>query len=173
MNRTDLQDSMIESRMIFINGEINKDTAINVIGKLLYLDSLNSEEINIYINSPGGSVSDGLAIIDTMELLKSKIKVIGYGTVASMAAVILACGHKRCCLKHTRLMIHQIYGGIQGNASDVEIAYNNMMEIKKDIMEILASKVKKNVTQIEKDCERDYWMSANEAKEYGLIDEVL
>ncbi len=173
MVRTDLQSSMVDSRMIFINGEINRDTAITVIGNLLYLDSLNSEDINIYINSPGGSVSDGLAIIDTMELLKSKVTVIGYGTVASMAAVILACGSRRCCLKHTRLMIHQMYGGIQGNVSDVEIAYNNMMEIKSDIMGLLASKVRKTIRQVEKDCERDHWMSAKEAKEYGLIDEVL
>ncbi len=173
MVRTDLQSSMIDSRMIFINGEINRDTAITVIGNLLYLDSLNSEDINIYINSPGGTVSDGLAIIDTMELLKSKVTVIGYGTVASMAAVILACGNRRCCLKHTRLMIHQMYGGIQGNVSDVEIAYNNMMEIKSDIMGLLASKVRKTIRQVEKDCERDHWMSAKEAKKYGLIDEVL
>ena len=169
----DFNEALEKSRILFINDVIDEKTSAYVVAKLLYLDSLNHEDISIYINSPGGSVSDGFAITDTMELLKSKVNTIGYGTVASMAAVILACGHRRSCLRHTRCMIHQIYTGMQGKASDVEVSYRNMLEVKNDVVGLLASKVKKSVKTVEKDCERDCWMSAQEAKDYGLIDEVL
>lgn len=173
MNNENISEVMNDSRVIFIDGPVDEKMGTYVIGRLLYLDSLNSDDITIYINSPGGSVSEGLAITDTMELLKSKVNTIGYGLVASMGAVILACGNKRMCLRHTRCMIHQVYGGMQGTVSDVEINYNNLMEIKNDVMKLLSEKTGKNIRQIEKDCNRDYWMSASEAVEYGLIDEVL
>ena len=169
----DLMQVLNESRIIFIDDVIDAKIANYVVTKLMYFDALGNEDITIYINSPGGSVADGLAIIDAMRLVKSKVNTVGYGTVASMAAIILACGEKRSCMEHTRCMIHQVFGGMQGTVSDVEIAYNNMLEVKDELMNLLASKVKKNKKQVEKDCDRDYWLSAIKAKEYGLIDEVL
>lgn len=168
-----INDIMNESRIIFIDDVIDAKMANYVVMKLMYFDALNNDDITIYINSLGGSVADGLAIIDAMYLVKSKVNTIGYGTVASMAAIILASGEKRSCMKHTRCMIHQVFGGMQGTVSDVEIAYNNMLEIKDELMNLLACKVKKSRKQVEKDCDRDYWLSAVKAKEYGLIDEVL
>ena len=168
-----INDIMNESRIIFIDDVIDAKMANYVVMKLMYFDALNKDDITIYINSLGGSVADGLAIIDAMRLVKSKVNTIGYGTVASMAAIILASGEKRSCMKHTRCMIHQVFGGMQGTVSDVEIAYNNMLEIKDELMNLLAFKVKKSRKQVEKDCDRDYWLSAVKAKEYGLIDEVL
>ena len=168
-----INDIMNESRIIFIDDVIDAKMANYVVMKLMYFDALNNDDITIYINSLGGSVADGLAIIDAMRLVKSKVNTIGYGTVASMAAIILASGEKRSCMKHTRCMIHQVFGGMQGTVSDVEIAYNNMLEIKDELMNLLAFKVKKSRKQVEKDCDRDYWLSAVKAKEYGLIDEVL
>ena len=169
----DLMQVLNESRIIFIDDVIDSKMANYVVTKLMYFDALGNEDITIYINSPGGSVADGLAIIDAMRLVKSKVNTVGYGTVASMAAIILASGEKRSCMEHTRCMIHQVFGGMQGTVSDVEIAYNNMLEVKDELMNLLASKVKKNKKQVEKDCDRDYWLSAIKAKEYGLIDEVL
>ena len=169
----DLMQVLNESRIIFIDDVIDAKMANYVVTKLMYFDALGNEDITIYINSPGGSVADGLAIIDAMRLVKSKVNTVGYGTVASMAAIILASGEKRSCMEHTRCMIHQVFGGMQGTVSDVEIAYNNMLEVKDELMNLLASKVKKNKKQVEKDCDRDYWLSAINAKEYGLIDEVL
>ena len=169
----DLMQVLNESRIIFIDDVIDAKMANYVVTKLMYFDALGNEDITIYINSPGGSVADGLAIIDAMHLVKSKVNTIGYGTVASMAAIILASGEKRSCMEHTRCMIHQVFGGMQGTVSDVEIAYTNMLEIKDELMNLLASKVKKSRKQVEKDCDRDYWLSAIKAKEYGLIDEVL
>ena len=166
-------DALNESRIIFIDGVIDAKMANYVVMKMMYYDSLNQEDITLYINSPGGSVADGLAIVDTMKLVRSKVNTVGFGTVASMASVILSCGDHRSCMEHTRCMIHQVYGGIQGTVSDVEIAYNNMLEVKNELMSLLASKVKKTREQVEKDCERDLWLSSGEAKEYGLIDEVL
>ena len=170
---SNINDVLNESRIIFLNGEIDPEMSNYVITKLMYLDSLNHEDISIYINTPGGSVADGLAIIDTMKLVKSKVNTIGYGTVASMGAIILACGDRRSCMEHTRCMLHQVYGGMQGRISDVEIAYNNMLEVKDELMELLSARVKKDRKKVEKDCERDHWMSAKEARDYGLIDEVL
>lgn len=167
------EESMINSRIIFLNGAIIPDLANSVIAHLLYLDSINNNDINIYINSPGGSVSDGLAIIDTMEFVKSKINTIAIGTAASMAAVVLACGDKRYALKHSKIMIHQVYGGFEGTVSDVSIGYVNMLNAKKELMEVLSEKTGKDVKQLEKDCDRDYWLNAEQAKQYGIIDEVI
>lgn len=166
-------ETLRDSRIIFINGEINADLANNVIAQLLYLDSLSHEDINIYINSVGGSVADGLAIIDTMKFVKSKVNTTAIGTAASMAAVILSCGDYRCCLKHSRMMIHQVSFGLEGNLMDVSIAYQNVLDTKKSLMSILSNSCGKTLKQIEKDCERDYWLDAPMAKEYGLIDEIL
>ncbi len=169
----DINEVLNESRILFIDGAIDSKMANYIITKLMYFDALNHEDITIYINSPGGNVSDGLAIIDAMELIESDVHTVGYGTVASMASVILSSGKKRRCMKHCRFLIHQVFGGMQGTLSDVEIAYNNMREIKNEVMGLLASNTGKNIEQVERDCDRDYWLSAAQAKEYGLIDEIL
>lgn len=168
-----IYDSLVDSRIIFINGEISADKANGVIAELLYLDSLNNEDINIYMNSPGGSVPDGLAIIDTMKYIKSKVNTVAIGTAASMAAVILACGDRRYSLKHSKMMIHQVYFGVQGTMSDVSIAYENVLDTKSILMGILAKACHKSINKLEKDCDRDYWMDASKALDYGLIDEIL
>lgn len=168
-----IYDSLIDSRIIFINGEIDADMANSIIAQLLYLDSLNNEDINIYINSGGGSVLDGLAIIDTMKFIKSKVNTVAIGTVASMAAVILASGNRRYSLEHSKMMIHQVYFGVQGTMSDVSIAYENVLDIKKTLMSLLAKACHKSISKLEKDCDRDYWMNASVALDYGLIDEIL
>ncbi len=173
MNNNTIIDMLNESRIIFINGEINAEMSNYVITKLMYLDSLNHDDISIYINTQGGSVADGLAIVDAMKLVKSKVNTIGYGTIASMGSVILASGEKRSCMEHARCLIHQMYSGIQGSVNDVEIAYNNMIEIKNTLIKVLSEKVRKSAKQVEKDCERDKWMNAREALDYGLIDEIL
>ena len=172
-NKKTINESLVDSRIIFINGEINSETSNLVIAQLLYLDAISHDDITIYLNTPGGSVSDGLAIIDTMNLVKSNVNTIAIGTVASMGAVILACGNKRASLKHTKMMIHQIYFGVQGTMSDVSIVYDNAQNTKKSLMDILSEKTKQPIKKLEKDCDRDYWLNAKEAVEYGLIDEIL
>lgn len=170
---SELITKLEDSRIIFINGEITSDLANAVIAQLLYLDSLNNEDISIYINSPGGSVTDGLAIIDTMELIKSNVNTVAIGTAASMAAVILACGEKRSCLKNTKMMLHQVYFGVQGTYSDAKVAYENAVKTKDQLLRILSKACNKTVKQLEKDCDRDYWLDSKEALNYGLIDEIL
>ena len=172
-NKKTYEETLIDSRIIFINGEINSQTSDLVIKQLLYLDSISHDDISIYLNTPGGSVSEGLAIIDAMRLIKSKVNTIAIGTVASMGAVILACGDKRSCLKHTKMMIHQVYFGVQGTMSDVSIVYENAQEVKKDLLDILSETTKNPVKKLEQDCDRDYWLNAKEALDYGLIDEIL
>ena len=173
MENKSISESLIDGRIIFLKGEITPDTADSVIAQLLYLDSISQEDIHIYINSPGGSVLDGLAIIDTMDFIGSKVNTIAIGMAASMAAVILACGERRYALKHSRMMIHQAYGGVQGTMSDIDISFRNMKECKKALMRLLSAKTGKSITRLEKDCDRDYWFSAEQAKDYGLIDEIL
>lgn len=172
-NKKSIEESLVDSRIIFINGEIDSSMSKFVIARLLYLDSINHDDITLYLSTPGGSVFDGLAIIDTMNLIKSNVNTIAVGTVASMGAVILACGSKRSCLKHTKMMIHQIYFGAQGTMSDVSIIYDNAQDTKKSLMELLSKATKQPVKKLEKDCDRDYWLKADEAVKYGLIDEVL
>ena len=166
-------ESLIDNRIVYLSGVIDANVANNIIAQLLYLDYLNHEDIYLYINSNGGSVIDGLAIIDTMEYINSNVNTVVVGTAASMGAVILACGNKRYGLKHARVMIHQMYGGIQGTMMDMDISYKNFLDIKQSLTSLLALKTHKKIKTIEKDCERDNWMSITEAINYGLIDEVL
>ena len=171
----DLYSRLLEDRIIFISGEINDSLANIVISELLYLDSLNNNDIYMYINSPGGSVTSGMAIYDTMNYVKSDIKTIAVGLSASMGAFILANGTlgKRCALKNSEIMIHQPLGGNSGQATDIKIAAEHILKTKDKINKILASVTKKDIKTIEIDTERDNFMDPKTALEYGLIDEII
>ena len=171
----DIYSKLLTERIIFINGEIDAHLANLVISELLYLDSLGNEDIFIYINSPGGEVTSGLAIYDTMNYIKSDVSTVATGLCASMAAVILAAGTKgkRLALKNSEIMIHQVLGGMQGQASDIKIQAERILELKKKLNKILASLCNKPETKINEDTERDYYMSASAAIKYGLIDKIV
>ena len=172
----DIYSRLLEDRIIFISGEINTELANLVIAQLLFLESKNNiKDISLYINSPGGEVDAGLAIYDTMNFIKSKVNVICVGMAASMAAVLLSSGEKgkRYALPHSRIMIHQPLGGAQGQASDIKIQAEQILRIKDIINEILSKNTGKSIEQIEKDTNRDYYLTPKEALEYGLIDEIL
>lgn len=171
----DIYSKLLDSRIIFINGEINDNVSNLVISELLYLDSLNQDDIFIYINSPGGSVTSGLAIYDTINYIKSDVSTVAVGLCASMAAIILAAGTKgkRLSLKNSEIMIHQVIGGTQGQASDIKIQAERILIIKKKLNKILASLCNKTENKINKDTERDYYLSASDALEYGLIDKII
>lgn len=169
----DLYSRLLKDRIVFLTGEINENSANIVISELLYLDSLNHEEICLYINSPGGEVSSGFAIYDTIHFIKSDVRTIVVGMAASMAAFLLACGDKRCALPNAEIMIHQPLGGIQGQATDIKIVAEHILKMKAKLIAILAEKTKKNANQLELDMERDFYMSSEEALDYGIIDEIL
>ena len=159
-----------------VNGEINSGSAASVIAQLLYLDSSDpGKDISIYLNSPGGSVYAGLGIYDTMQYISSDVKTICTGMAASMAAVLLVAGEKgkRFALNHSRVMIHQPMGGAQGQASDIEITAREIQKLKKELYTIISTHSGVPFEKVEKDSDRDYWMTSFEAKEYGMIDDVL
>lgn len=171
----DLYSRLLKDRIIFITGEINDHTSNIIISELLYLDSLSNEDISIYINSPGGSVTSGMAIYDTMNYIKSDVKTIVVGMAASMAAFLLACGTKgkRYALTNSEVMIHQPLGGVSGQATDIKIAAERIVKLKNRLNEILAKKTGQTLKKIMKDTDRDHYMDAIEAKKYGLIDEII
>lgn len=171
----DIYSKLLASRIIFINGEIDDNLSNLIISELLYLDSISSEDIFLYINSPGGSVTAGLAIFDTMNYIKSDVSTVATGLCASMAAVLLAAGAKgkRLSLKNSEIMIHQVIGGTQGQASDIKIQAERILEMKKKLNKILASLCNKTENKINKDTERDYYLNANDALKYGLIDKII
>ena len=171
----DLYSRMLEDRIIFLTGEIDDNLANIIISELLYLDSKSNEDIYLYINSPGGSVTSGMAIYDTINYVKSDIKTICVGLAASMAAFLLSSGTKgkRCALKNADVMIHQPLGGMQGQASDMKIACERILKMKEKLNKILAKNTNQSLKKIEKDTDRDYYLSSEEAKKYGLIDEIL
>ena len=171
----DLYSRMLEDRIIFLTGEIDDITANMIVSELLYLDSKSNEDIYLYINSPGGSVTSGMAIYDTMNYVKSDIKAICVGIAASMAAFLLSSGTKgkRCALKNADVMIHQPLGGMQGQASDMQIQCDRILKMKEKLNKILAKNTNQSLKKIEKDTDRDYYLSSEEAKKYGLIDEIL
>ena len=171
----DLYSRMLEDRIIFLTGEIDDNLANIIISELLYLDSKSNEDIYLYINSPGGSVTSGMAIYDTINYVKSDIKTICVGLAASMAAFLLSSGTKgkRCALKNADVMIHQPLGGMQGQASDMKIACERILKMKEKLNKILAKNTNQPLKKIEKDTDRDYYLSSEEAKKYGLIDEIL
>lgn len=169
----DLYSRMLQDRIIFLEGEINDATSVIIVSELLYLDNINNDDIYLYINSPGGSITSGMAIYDTMKFIKSNVITIGLGMCASMAAFLLSCGDKRYALSNTEVMIHQPLGGFQGQATDIKIAAERIIKLKEKLNNILAQNTKQKLTKIYEDTERDNYLDANEAKEYGLIDEVI
>ena len=172
----DVFSRLIMDRIIFLGAPIYDDSANIIQAQLLFLESVDpSKDIQIYINSPGGSVSAGLGIYDTMQLISSDVATICTGLAASMGAVLLTAGAagKRSALPHSRIMIHQPLGGAQGQASDIEITAREILKTKKELYEILSAHSGVAVEKIERDADRDYWMTSLEAKEYGLIDAVL
>ena len=176
VTQLDVFSRLMMDRIIFLGAPIYDDAANIIQAQLLFLESVDPEkDIQIYINSPGGSVSAGLGIYDTMQLVNSDVATICTGLAASMGAVLLTAGAKgkRSALPHSRVMIHQPLGGAQGQASDIEITAREILKTKRELYEILSVHSGVPVKKIEKDADRDYWLSAREAKEYGLIDEVL
>ena len=169
----DLYSRMLKDRIVFLSGEINDNVANIVISELLYLDNQNNEDIYLYINSPGGSITSGMSIYDTMNFIKSNVITIGLGMCASMAAFILASGNKRYSLPNTEIMIHQPLGGAQGQATDIKIAAERIIKLKNKLNKILASKTNQNIKKIQIDTERDNYFDAYEALEYGLIDAII
>lgn len=171
----DIYSRLLKDRIIILNGEINDDSSNIVVAQLLYLDSLNNEDISIYINSPGGSITSGMAIYDTMNFVKSDISTICIGMSASMAAFILACGTKgkRYILPNSEVMIHQPLGGTQGQATDIKIATDRIMKLKNRLNSILAKQTGKSLKKITNDTERDNFMNSNEALKYGLVDKII
>jgi len=171
----DIYSRLLKNRIILLSGEINDDTANIVIAELLYLDSLGESDISLYINSPGGSITSGMAIYDTMNFIKSDVSTTCVGMAASMAAFLLSCGKKgkRYCLPNSEVMIHQPLGGVQGQATEIDIVAKRIINLKNKLNNILANNTKKNIKQIEKDTDRDYYMSATEALDYGIIDKIL
>ncbi len=172
----DLYSRLLEDRIVFINGEIDSIRANIVVGQLLYLEMKDqSKEIALYINSPGGSVSAGLAIYDTMNFIKCEVSTICVGLAASMGAFLLAAGTKgkRFALPNSEIMIHQPLGSTQGQASDIAIAAEHIMKTKAKLNQILAEKTGQNLATIEKDTDRDNYMSAEDALKYGLIDKIF
>ncbi len=172
----DVFSRLMMDRIIFMGVPVNDYVANVIQAQLLFLQSTDPKrDVQMYINSPGGSVIAGLGIYDTMQFVSMEIGTICTGLAASMGAVLLAAGTKgkRTCLPHSRVMIHQPSGGMQGQFSDMEISYNLIRTMKKELYEILADCTGKDFDTIEKDCDRDNWMTAGDAKEYGLVDEVL
>ncbi len=172
----DVFSRLMMDRIIFLGLPIDDYVANVIQAQLLYLESADpTKDISIYFNTPGGSVYAGLGIYDTMQYITSDVATICTGMAASMGAVLLTAGTKgkRTALKHSRVMIHQPMGGAQGQASDIEITAREIQKLKKELYTIIADHSGNNIKKIEKDSDRDYWMTAQEAKEYGMIDEVL
>lgn len=171
----DIYSRLLKDRIIIINGEINNEVANSTIAQLLYLDSKNNDDISIYINSPGGSVTDGMAIYDTMNFVKSDVSTIGVGMCASMGAFLLSSGKKgkRYSLPNTEVMIHQPLGGAQGQATEIKIAAEHILKTKDKLNKILSINTNKDLKTIEQDTDRDNFMSSKEAREYGIIDEII
>jgi ATP-dependent Clp protease protease subunit len=172
----DIYSRLLNERIIFLGGPIDDHTANLIIAQLLYLDHTDSKkDIYLYINSPGGSVTAGLAIIDTMNFVKSDISTICVGIAASMGALILSSGKKgkRFSLPNSEVMIHQVMGGTEGQASDIAINAKHILRTKDTLNKILAQNTNKKVEQVEKDSDRDYWMTSDEAKKYGIVDEII
>ena len=172
----DIYSRLLEDRIIFLTGEINDAVANNVVAQLIYLEGKNPDkDICLYINSPGGSVSAGMAIYDTMNYISCDVSTICIGLAASMGAFLLSSGTKgkRFALPNAEIMIHQPLGGAQGQASDIEIQAKQIQKIKSKINNILSEQTGKPLSQVEKDTDRDYYMSALESKDYGLIDKVI
>lgn len=171
----DIYSRLLKDRIILLNGEIDDNVSNIIVAQLLYLDSQNSEDISLYINSPGGSITSGMAIYDTINYIKSDVSTICIGMCASMAAFLLSSGTKgkRFALPNSEVMIHQPLGGVKGQATEIKIAAERILKLKDKLNHILANNTNKDLKQIEQDTERDYYLSSDEALNYGIIDKVL
>jgi ATP-dependent Clp protease protease subunit len=172
----DIYSRLLKDRIIFIGSPIDDYIANLIIAQLLFLEAEDPDkDIHLYLNSPGGLVTAGLAIYDTMQYIKPKISTLCMGQAASMAAVLLAAGEpgKRFALPHSRILIHQLMGGVQGQATDIAIHSKEILRMKEEINQLLAHHTRQPIEKIEKDSERDFFMNGEQAKEYGLIDEVI
>ncbi|MDR1917502.1 MAG: ATP-dependent Clp endopeptidase proteolytic subunit ClpP [Christensenellaceae bacterium] len=172
----DIYSRLLEDRVVFLNGEVNSQTANLVIAQLIFLEAKDpTKDISLYISSPGGSVSDGFAIYDTMQYIKCDVSTICVGMAASMGAFLLSSGTKgkRFALANSEIMIHQPLGGTQGQATDIQIQAEHILKLKKRLTKILADNCGQPLEKVSTDCERDHYMSADEAKNYGLIDKVF
>lgn len=171
----DIFSRLLKERIIILSGEINDYSADSIIAELLYLDSISNEDIYIYINSPGGSITASMAIYDTMNLIKSDVSTICIGIAASAGAFLLSSGTigKRYILPNAEVMIHQPLGGVNGQASEIKIAAERILKIREKLNKILSKNTKKPLKQIENDTERDHFMNAKEALEYGIIDKII
>lgn len=171
----DLYSRLLNDRIIFLSGEITDDSANIIVSELLYLDSISHEDISLYINSPGGSVVAGLAIYDTMNFIKSDVSTIVVGMAASMGSFLLAAGTKgkRYALPNSEVMIHEVLGGTEGQATVIKIQADRILKLRDKMNSLLAKHTGKSISKINKDTERDNFMSAKEAKDYGIVDHVF
>lgn len=171
----DIYSRLLKDRIIILSGEITDTSANTVVAELLYLDSINQNDISLYINSPGGSVTAGMAIYDTMNFVKSDVSTICIGLAASMAAFLLSSGQKgkRYVLPNSEVMIHQPLGGVEGQATEIKIAAERILKMKEKLNKMLSKNTGKDLKTIENDTERDYFLNAQEAVNYGLVDEIL
>jgi len=171
----DIFSRLLKDRIIILSGEIDDTLANSIVAELLYLDSINHNDISLYINSPGGSITSGMAIYDTMNFIKSDVSTICIGMAASMAAFLLSCGKKgkRYSLPNSEIMIHQPLGGIQGQATEIKIAAERILKLKDKLNKILAKNTGKDLKEIEIDTERDHFLDSEQALEYGIIDKIL
>ena len=171
----DIYSRLLKDRIIILSGEIDDNLANSVVAQLLYLDSINHDPINLYINSPGGSITAGMAIYDTMNYIKSKVSTICIGMAASMAAFLLSSGEKnmRYILPNGEVMIHQPLGGAQGQATEIKIAAERILKLKEKLNKILSENTGQSLEKIQNDTERDYFLLSCEALEYGIVDKIL
>ncbi len=172
----DIYSRLLRERIIFLTGEINDQMANTVVAQLLFLESEDpKKDVSLYINSPGGSVSAGMAIIDTMNHIKPEVSTICVGIAASMGATILSqgCKGKRFVLPNAEVMIHQPWGGVSGQASDIIITAENIIKTKKKLVKMFADSTGQKIEKVEKDMDRDFWMNADEAKKYGIVDKIM
>lgn len=171
----DLYSRLLQDRIILLSGEIDDNLSNIIVSELLYLDSINHDDINIYINSPGGSITSGMAIYDTINYIKSDVSIVCIGMAASMAAFLLSSGKKgkRYALPNSEIMIHQPLGGVNGQATEIKIAADRILKLKDKLNNILSKNTGKDINVIQNDTERDYFMDADEALKYGIIDKIL
>lgn len=171
----DIYSRLLKDRIIILNGEIDDNISNSIVAQLLYLDSLNNNDISIYINSPGGSITAGMAIYDTMNFIKSDVSTICVGMCASMAAFLLSSGTKgkRYSLPNGEVMIHQPLGGAHGQATEIKIAAERILKLKEKLNKILANNTNQDIKKIEQDTERDYFLDSKDALTYGIIDKIL
>lgn len=171
----DIYSRLLKDRIIILNGEITDNSSNVIVAQLLYLDSLNNDDISLYINSPGGAITAGMAIYDTMRFIKSNVSTICVGMAASMAAFLLSSGEKgkRYILPNAEVMIHQPLGGVQGQATEIKIAAERILKLKKKLNKILSDNTGKDISTIDNDTERDYFMDSEEALNYGIVDKIL